>query len=109
MKRTHKKILGFAGLGLVAAVTTIAATVPGPIAAAIGITDNITVQVVSNEPSLSMTTGSGAKITSPDYSFAVSYANISHMTVSLVNKDDGGNIQNSSTLFDSDISDVAGS
>lgn len=109
MNKTHKKILGFTGLGLVAAVTTVAATMPIPGAMAIGATDNISVQVVSSEPSVDMTTTSGSKITSPEYSFTVSYSNISHMTVSLANKDNGGNVVYTGELANKDISATSGS
>ncbi|MBR3324199.1 hypothetical protein IKG24_01505 [Candidatus Saccharibacteria bacterium] len=109
MNKTHKKILGFAGLGLVAAVTTVAAAIPIPKAAAVNVTDNISVQVVSSEPSIDMTTGSGSVVTSPEYSFVVSYSNISHITVSLVNKDDGGNTVFQKELLDKDISALSGS
>ena len=68
MKKTHKKILGFAGLGLVAAVTTLAANVQVPGASAVtAVTDKIQVRVLTEEPELNVTPTipSGGETTSP--------------------------------------------
>lgn len=105
MKETHKKVLGFAGLGLVAAVTTVAATLPAPLAGAIGVTENISVHVSSAVvPDVTLTTTSGSEITSPEYSFKVEYENISKIEVRLLNKNDAGETITSVLLWNADVS-----
>jgi len=103
MKRAHKNILGLSGLGLVAAITTFAATLPAPVAGAVSsVTDTIQVTVVPDHPSVTLTTGSGGEVTSPGYNFSLSYADLSHLTVTLVKYDSEGTIIYSETLLDED-------
>ena len=94
MNKTHKKILGFAGLGLVAAVTTVAATMPSPTANAktSPLTDIIQTTVENQESSFELTTSYPGVITTPDYGFRAGWDNVGDITITLVNKDDEGNI-----------------
>lgn len=109
MNKTHKKILGFVGLGLVAAVTTVAAVMPAPLASAVGaVTDVITVRVTHNEPELTLTGAKDTETTSPNYSFKVGYNNVGNVKVTIVNKDDGGAVLYSGTLLDVDTGGVRG-
>ncbi|MBO7657638.1 hypothetical protein J6S55_03300 [Candidatus Saccharibacteria bacterium] len=91
MKKTHKKILGFTGLGLVAAVTTVAAVMPSPIASAVmGVSDQISVYVTSTtEPTLLLTPSEGGTVTSPAYSLKVTYNKLYQMTGTIA-KSGGG-------------------
>ncbi|MBQ3441316.1 hypothetical protein IJG27_03335 [Candidatus Saccharibacteria bacterium] len=101
MKKTHKKILGFTGLGLVAAVTTFAATTQVPGAYALSSTsDQLQVQVLSADPEVSVTSTSGSVVTSPDYSFTVSYNNVSNLKATLVNRNADGTVTWEEDLFD---------
>ena len=93
MKKTHKRILGFAGLGLVAAVTTAAAVIPSPTALATDSqTDTLIIRVIPSESDIQMTTPYGPEVNEPNYEFDVHYSGISDISVVLVNKDDDGNI-----------------
>ena len=93
MNKTHKKILGFAGLGLVAAVTAVAAVIPSPAAIATDTqTDTLMIRVIPAESDIQMTTPYGPEVSEPGYEFDVHYSGISDISVVLVNKDDDGNI-----------------
>lgn len=93
MKKTHKNILGFAGLGLVAAITAVAAVMPSPSVAAIpNFTDVIQVRIENQESSFELSSGSPSVITTPGYGFRVDWDNIGQINITLVNKDDNGNI-----------------
>ena len=93
MRKTHKKILGFAGLGLVSVVTTIAAVLPVPIASAVStVTDTIQVIVKNDEPALDVTTTKPGTVTDPNYDFKAVYSNLTSATATLVNKDNDGNV-----------------
>lgn len=94
MNKTHKKILGFAGLGLVAAVTATAATMPSPDAAAMpnSFTDVIQVKIENEESRFDLTTTYPGVITTPDYGFKADWDNVGQIDITLVNKDDDGNI-----------------
>ena len=93
MRKTHKNILGFAGLGLVAAVTTVAAALPSPgVSAVSSVTDTIQVRVIPAESDISISSSFGPEVHSPDYNFDVLYSGITDIKVELVNKDGAGNI-----------------
>ncbi|MBR3252535.1 hypothetical protein IKF84_00455 [Candidatus Saccharibacteria bacterium] len=107
MKKTHKKILGFAGLGLVAAVTTFAATVQVPGASAVtAVSDKIQVRVLTEEPELSVTPTipSGSETTSPFYGFTVIYNNLTNITATLVNRGDDGTVKYSGVIWNEAVS-----
>ncbi|MBQ6149939.1 hypothetical protein IJI86_03160 [Candidatus Saccharibacteria bacterium] len=110
MKKTHKKILGSLGLGLVAAVTTAAVLMPSPEAAAIpSFTDVIQVRIENQESSFELTSGSPSVITTPGYNFRVDYDNIGDINITLVNKDDDGNIiYGPTTLWSTNVGWTAG-
>ncbi len=91
MRKTHKKILGFAGLGLVAATTAVAATIPSPIAAAVAAgTDVIQIRVVPSNPDISIVVESSDIVTSPTYDFGIQYSGLAHYEVELVNYNEDG-------------------
>ena len=93
MKKTHKKILGFAGLGLVAAVTTVAAVLPPPTALATNTqTDTLMVRVIPAESDIQVNPADGGEIHYPDYDLDVLYSGVTDIKAVLVNKDDDGNI-----------------
>lgn len=93
MKKTHKKILGFAGLGLVAAVTTVAALLPPPAALATNThTDTLQVRVVPAESDIQVNPADAGEIHVPDYEFDVLYSGVTDIKAVLVNKDNDGNI-----------------
>lgn len=110
MKKTHKKMLGFVGLGLVAATTAVAVTIPSPTASAISntITDTIQLTVVSPNPDLVLTSSSGSTIKDPTYNFSVSYNNLSNINVTLTNYDNDGNIKYTETLWNETSDGSAG-
>ena len=102
MKETHKKILGFAGLGLVAAITTVAAGIPAPTAGAVGVTDQVTVNVTSAvSPEVKITSSHSSEVTSPDYNFSVSYNNVVKVEVRLLKT---GSSSEGVLLWSSDVS-----
>lgn len=110
MKRTHKKILGFAGLGLVAATTAVAVNMPSPMASAVSsVTDTIQIRVMSPNPDLVVTSTSGATITDPEYNFSVSYGNITNIKATLVNYDGDGNVKHSEVIWNETSDGTAGS
>ena len=93
MKKTHKKVLGFAGLGLVAAVTTVAAFMPSPAALATNTqTDALQIRVLPDSSDIQVTPEDGGEIHQPSYEFDVSYTDITDIKAVLVNKDNDGNI-----------------
>lgn len=104
MRKTHKNILGLSGLGLVVAVTTFAATLPAPTAGAVSsVTDTLQIMVVPTNPEVILTTDSANEITDPTYKFKLTYADLSHIEVELVNRDSEGNVIYSETLVDKDL------
>lgn len=103
MNRTHKKILGFAGLGLVAAVTAVAATLPSGEALAVSsVTDTIQVRVTSVDPELTVSSSSSGTIETPEYSFNVLYDHIGILTATLYNRDDEGTLIHSEQIINID-------
>ena len=94
MKKTHKKLLGFVGLGLVAVTTTVAAALPAPGASAVttSVTDAIRVNVVNELPDITITTESGSEISDPSFSFNVTYNLLLKIKATIVNKNDAGDV-----------------
>ena len=101
MKRTHKKMLGFAGLGLVAVATAVAAVLPTPLASAANITDTIKVQVTTGQPTITISDTSGNTVTDPNYNFKVNYTGLKNLEVKLYRTDkDGTRLGTEATLVD---------
>ena len=111
MRKTHKKILGFAGLGLVAATTVLAATIPSPIAAATtsSVTDTVKVTVVSPNPDLFLATDKGSEVIYPEYDFSVTYGSLLHIKGIIENYDADGVLKYSDVLWESDLDASTGS
>ena len=87
MTNTHKKVLGFVGLGLVAAITTVAANLQVPEVSALdSVSDNLQVRVLAGEPNVTIASISGSVVTDPNYSITVDYENISSLRATLVNR-----------------------
>ena len=105
MKKTHKKILGSFGLGLVAVTTVAAAMLPSPTASAAttGVTDTIQVTVVTGNPDISATTESASEITSPEYAFSVTYNRLTKLKITLKNYDEDGNVKFATSIFDEPV------
>lgn len=109
MRKTHKKVLGFMGLGFVAATTAVAATIPSPMAAATGSAVNtISVTVMSENPDLIPSTDEGDVVTDPSYDFSVAYNGLSHVTATLKNYDEDGNVKFTAVIWDEDLDWSAG-
>lgn len=96
MKRTYKKIFGFCGLLLVAAMTILAAFLPVPktqAAEVTTVTDTIQVRVVGSVPKVDILgIDNGEIITSPHQSFTVNYENSHTVEVTLKHTDVDGNV-----------------
>lgn len=84
MKRTHKKVLGFFGLLLVAAMTVFAVFLPAPDTQAAdvnSVTDTIKVRVVSQSAAINISgIAPGSNITSSSQNLEISYENIETLT-----------------------------
>lgn len=109
MKRTHKKMLGFAGLGLVAVATAVAAVLPTPLASAANITDTIMVRVESTQPGIVFTKNSGtggAEITNPEYSFSLEYTGLKELKVEIYKRDEKGEISDLEILYNNSSLDT---
>ena len=101
MTNTHKKVLGFVGLGLVAALTTFAANVEVPGASALdSVSDNIQVRILAGEPAVAITAISGSVVTDPNYSITVDYENLYSLKGVLVNRNADGEVIWQGTIFD---------
>lgn len=111
MKKTHKRILGFVGLGFVAAVTSVAAAIPVPLASATGnsVVDTLRVYVTHNDPELTMTTESPATTNDPSYKFSVGYDNIVDVEVRIVNKNDAGETLYDEVIWNDNVGNARGS
>ena len=103
MRKTHKKILGFAGLGLVAAATTVAAVLPTPRASAVAnFTDVIQVRVMSDDSDITISTDSDSEITTSQYQFTVDYNSLASLKITVKNFDSEGNLTKSTVIYDRD-------
>lgn len=89
MRKTHKRILGLLGLVLVAVATIFAAFLPGPQASAVsGVTDTITIRVVSGGPVVEIVDpSSGEIITDAGQTIKVEYQNVDQVTITLTYTD----------------------
>ena len=87
MKKTHKKILGFAGLAVVAATTAVAVALPGPEASAAtssSMTDNISVRVVGHSPEITiLAPPSGSTSSNPEQEVKFDYQGVSNVVVKI--------------------------
>lgn len=92
MKRKHKKVVGFLGLVVVAAMTIVAALMPTPnTQATASATDTITVRVVDNTPEINMISpGEGDEFTSPNQKISFDYEDSETVVASLCYTDNGG-------------------
>ncbi|MBR2836764.1 hypothetical protein IKE79_00205 [Candidatus Saccharibacteria bacterium] len=111
MKETQKKVLGCFGLGLVAAVTFVAATLPVPGASATtSVTDTIEVRVVGSTPNVTVSgITNGAVLTDPNQEIKVDYENIDELHVQLKWEDMDGNIHVCPVADLGDLGGAAGS
>lgn len=106
MKKTHKKALGFAGLGLVAAFTAVAATIPSPSAMAVAtssITDVIQVYIPHDDAEITVNETGERKDTDPNYSFHVIYENVRDIKGIIVNRDDGDGVLYSGEFWNENL------
>lgn len=92
MQKTKKNILGLCGLVLVAVMTVVAVLIPSPQASAVeSVTDTIIVRVVEPGADINITSPiSGAVLTSPEQTLAVSYANLDTATIEIIYTDKDG-------------------
>ncbi len=104
MRKTHKRLLGFAGLGLVAAVTTTAAVLPLPSAGAVAsVTQVVQVVVESSDPLLNVTPSSGPQTSNPVIGLKIEYANIDHTKVKIEKIDAYGDTEYSGEFWSEDL------
>jgi len=104
MRKTHKRLLGFAGLGLVAAVTTVAAAMPIPSASAVAsVTQVVQVVVESSDPLLNVTPSSGPQTSNPVIGLKLEYANIDNTKVKIEKIDAYGDTEYSGELMNEDL------
>ncbi|MBR0488486.1 hypothetical protein IJJ39_02325 [Candidatus Saccharibacteria bacterium] len=93
MKRTKKNLLGALGLCVVAATTIYAATLPAPGASATtSVTDTIKIRVVTEDPEVTIGSSLGDKVTAPEYSLDLGYANVSLVTLTATRLDAYGEV-----------------
>ena len=97
MRKAKKRVLGLCGLSLVAGMTAVAATLPGPKASATGdvttVTDTLSVRVVGAVPKVDILgIDNGEVIVVPTQSFTVEYENVDELTVVLTHTDLDGNV-----------------
>ena len=92
MKKTQKKIVGLFGLVLVVAMTIIATFLPSPGASALStLTDNITVVVVSNEPSATISSpASGETFLTPEHDIVIDYSHLNSYKIIVTYTDING-------------------
>ena len=95
MKKTHKKLFGLLGLGLVVSMTAVAVILPSPetsAATSTSFTDTISVRVIDGVPSIAVVSPtSGEEITSRDEPIVVDYINLKKYTVTITYTDEEGN------------------
>lgn len=111
MKKTHKKMLGSLGLGLVVATTIAAAVLPYPAASAIvgGVADKIQVTVLTGNPDLVAVSTGESEITAPEYSFSVTYNRLTSAKAVLVNYDADGNVKFTAEIWNEALDQMPGS
>lgn len=99
MKRTHKIVLGFFGLMMVAAMTVFAATIPIPEAqATTSFTDTITVTVVGTRVMVDIVNPeNGVTLFHHDQELRIDYQNTNSITLTGVYKD-ANNVEHSFTI-----------
>ena len=113
MKRTQKRIVGFLSLIAVIIITAVAIMMPAPTTQATsGMTDHLTVRVISSEPSTpSITMHSptdGAEYVLPNQTINFDYTAVNHILVTIEYTDVDG-VVHLYTLKDSDTSQTSGS
>lgn len=109
MKKTQKNILGLSGLFLVAAVTIFAASLPGPDASAVEVSDHVSVRVVGDKPNVDVTgITSGEETFEPVQNINIDYEYVGELKAVLKYTDENGNPQEIE-LFNEAISQQSGS
>ena len=106
MKKTHKRMLGFFGLSLVAMMTVVAATMPTPGVVALespSVTDTLTVIVVGNSPYGDIESPqNNAVVTNPSQNLTVNYGKVKEITVYLKYIDEDGQTTGDHIFFHQD-------
>ena len=99
MKKTHKKILGFFGLGIVAAMTAVAVVLPSPgVSALSSVTDTVVIRVVGEAPDVGIDgVESGTVTINPDKTLSITYENVGRVRVQLTYK---SLVDGTETVFD---------
>ena len=94
MKNTHKRMLGFFGLSVVATMTVVAATMPTPgvsATASPSAVDTLTVRVLNNVPTAEITSPvNGVTVTKPIQHVTVNYEKLKEVTVYIKYIDEDG-------------------
>lgn len=111
MRKTHKKILGFTGLGLVTALTAVAATMPSPAAVAApvsSVTDTIQIRVLHDDPEITVNETGDRKDTDSNYTFHIMYENVRDIRGIIVNRDDGDGVLYSGEFWNENLDWVLG-
>ena len=88
MKKTKKRVLGFSGLFLVAAITTFAALMPSTQTSAVegqqSVTDEVTVRVVGDVPRVGFVEPeNGTRFTKPEQQVSIDYENVTNVKVEI--------------------------
>ena len=103
MKKTHKRMLGFFGLSLVAMMTVVAATMPTPGVLAVAspsAVDTLTVIVVGSAPRGNIVSPeNGARVTNPTQPLTVNYEKIKEITVYVNYIDEDGHETGNHILY----------
>lgn len=108
MKKFAKRMLGFAGLSIIAAITAATAIAPSPAAFAESTSASVNLTSVF-APRLTLTPiTSGSETTNPEYSFKALYENVLNATATLVNKDDHDKEIASATIWEENFNGVTG-
>lgn len=96
MKKIHKKILGFLSLGIVVAVTFVAAAIPEPEVYAVSgntVEDKVVVRVVGNKPNIEITGPVDDSITnSPDQTISFEYQDVDKITITIIYTSPDGDV-----------------
>lgn len=111
MKRTPKRILGFLGLILVAAMTLFAAAIPTPEASAVeGVTDTIVVRVLPSSPDVNITyPPEGTIFVSPEHTIEFDFSQVDDVLVKLGKKMPDGSIYTYPPFYEGHPAQVPGS